>query len=414
MDLNDLESLAIATAIGFVIGFERDWRREEEKRERSFAGARTFALTGLVGALASLIDVDWLVPAGLLVVGALTVAAHWAKARSEPDSGGTTEIALFATYLLGVTATSQPVLAAVGGAAATILLALKPLTTRVADAVEPRELRAALRFLAISVIVLPILPDEKYGPYEALNPRSIWWMVVLISGLSFLGYWLTKLQGSRGVLLTGIVGGLASSTATTLSLSRLTKEGTASARAGAAGIIGANVVMLARVGALLFAVSQTVLLAAWPALAAGIVVGGVIAWLLWRGESESEGGEMKLGNPLELTPALIFAALIAFISLASRFATDRFGDSGLYILAFLTGLGDVDAITLTSGQQAGAGGLDVTVAAAAVLIAVASNTLVKIGMTLSIAGRGAGAMVAGACAAIVVAGAAAFLLTSVL
>jgi len=276
---------------------------------------------------------------------------------------------------------------------------------------DARELKAALRFLAISVIVLPILPDKGYGPYDALNPRNIWWMVVLISGLSFLGYWLTKLQGSRGILLTGIVGGLASSTATTLSLSRLVRDGTASARAGAAGIIGANVVMLARVGVLLFAVSQTVLAAVWPALAAGAVAGGAVAVLLWRGDRE-KGSEMKLGNPMELGPALIFAALIAFISVASHFATETFGDSGLYALAFFTGLADVDAITLTAGQQAGSGGIGVTVAGAAVLIAVAANTLVKVGMTLSIAGRGAGLWVGGACAAIVAAGAAGFLAAS--
>ena len=408
MDLNDLQALAIATAIGFIIGFERDWRREEEQRERSFAGARTFALTGLVGGLAALASIPFVVPAGFIVLGAISIAAYWAKARAEPDTGGTTEIALLAAYLLGVTAAEEPVLAAIGGAATTILLALKPLTTRAAGAMDARELKAALRFLAISVIVRRILPDKGYGPYEALNPRNIWWMVVLISGLSFLGYWLTKLQGSRGILLTGIVGGLASSTATTLSLSRLVRDGTASARAGAAGIIGANVVMLARVGVLLFAVSQTVLAAVWPALAAGAVAGGVVAVLLWRGDRE-KGSEMKLGNPMELGPALVFAALIAFISVASHFATETFGDSGLYALAFFTGLGDVDAITLTAGQQAGSGGIGVTVAGAAVLIAVAANTLVKVGMTLSLAGRGAGLLVGGACAAIVAAGAAGFL-----
>ncbi|MEQ8177615.1 MAG: MgtC/SapB family protein [Amphiplicatus sp.] len=411
MDLNDLQALAIATAIGFIIGFERDWRREEEQRERSFAGARTFALTGLVGGLAALASIPFVVPAGFIVLGAISIAAYWAKARAEPDTGGTTEIALLAAYLLGVTAAEEPVLAAIGGAATTILLALKPLTTRAAGAMDARELKAALRFLAISVIVLPILPDKGYGPYDALNPRNIWWMVVLISGLSFLGYWLTKLQGSRGILLTGIVGGLASSTATTLSLSRLVRDGTTSARAGAAGIIGANVVMLARVGVLLFAVSQTVLAAVWPALAAGAVAGGVVAILLWRGDRE-KGSEMKLGNPMELGPALIFAALIAFISVASHFATETFGDSGLYALAFFTGLADVDAITLTAGQQAGSGGIGVTVAGAAVLIAVAANTLVKVGMTLSIAGRGAGLWVGGACAAIVAAGAAGFLAAS--
>ncbi|MEQ8936581.1 MAG: MgtC/SapB family protein, partial [Amphiplicatus sp.] len=119
MDLNDLQALAIATAIGFIIGFERDWRREEEQRERSFAGARTFALTGLVGGLAALAGVPFVVPAGFIVVGAISIAAYWAKARAEPDTGGTTEIALLAAYLLGVTAVEEPVLAAIGGAATT-------------------------------------------------------------------------------------------------------------------------------------------------------------------------------------------------------------------------------------------------------------------------------------------------------
>lgn len=411
MDLNDLQGLTIAAAIGFVVGFERDWRREEQNRERSFAGARTFALTGLTGALASHVGAGWLVGAGLVAVGALAVAAHWAKARIEPDSGGTTEIALLAVYLLGVTATTEPVLAAIAGAAVTILLALKPLTTRVADAIEPQEIRAALRFLAISVIVLPLLPDEGYGPYQALNPRNIWWLVVLISGLSFLGYWLAKLHGSRGVILTGIVGGLASSTATTLSISRLVREGAAVARAGAAGIVAANVVMFARVAVLLAVVSPSVLGVVWPAILTGALAGAAVAALLWRGE-KTPATAMKLGNPLELAPALTFAALIAGISVASRFATETFGDSGLYVLAFFSGLADVDALTLSAAGQASAGALTPAVAGAAVLVAVASNILVKAGMTMWVAGRGAGLFAAAGFFAAFAAGAAAFLLFS--
>jgi uncharacterized membrane protein (DUF4010 family) len=409
-NLTDLQHLAIAVAIGFLIGFQREWRDAEEARARSFAGARTFAFVALVGGLAGLLSEGAvLVAVGLAAIAALTVAAYWAEARDEPGAGGTTEVAIFATYLLGVTATrGEPVLAAAGGVGAAILLSLKPWVERWAKAIDEREIGAALRFLALTIIVLPILPDKAYGPYDALNPRQIWQFVVLFSGLSFVGYWLTKLYGERGVLLTGIVGGLASSTAATLSLSRAIKEGAASEGAGAAGVVAANVVMLLRVAVLLGAVSINVLLATWPALAAGAVVGGVCAYLFWRGQ-KSKGAAMTLGNPMELKPALIFAALLAGIGLLSRYASEGFGDSGLYVVALLAGLADVDALTLSAAGQAGSGGIEPRAAGVAVLLAVASNVVVKGAMTFAIAGRGAGLRVAGAFAAILAAGAGALL-----
>jgi uncharacterized membrane protein (DUF4010 family) len=413
-DLQDFQNLAIAVAIGFLIGFQREWRDAEDRKLQSFAGARTFAFVALLGGLAGLVDEGALVIAvGLAGVAALTVAAYWAEARGEPGTGGTTEVAILATYLLGVLATrGEPTLAAVGGVGAVILLSLKPWVERWAKSIDKKEIDAAIRFLAISVIILPILPDEGYGPYGALNPRSIWMMVIFISGLSFLGYWLTKLYGAHGVLLTGIVGGLASSTATTVSLSRLVKEGSTHPRAAAAGIVAANVVMLARVGILLAVTSTTVLFATWPALAAGALVGLVAAFLFWRGEREAQA-EMKLGNPMELKPALFFAALLAVIAVVSRYASDKFGDSGLFAVAFLTGLADVDALTLTAGQEAVSGEISPESAGAAVLIAVASNILVKAGMTFSIAGRATGLFVGAAFAIIVAAGVGGFLLVSV-
>lgn len=414
-ELADFQNLAIAAAIGFLIGFQREWRDAEDQKLRSFAGARTFAFIALVGGLAGLIDNGALVVAvGLAGVAALTVAAYWAEAREEPGVGGTTETAIVATYLLGVLATrGEPMLAAAGGVGAVILLSLKPWVERWTKSVERKEIDAAIRFLAIAVIVLPILPDEGYGPYDALNPRSIWMMVVFISGLSFLGYWLTKLYGAHGVLLTGIVGGLASSTATTVSLSRLVKDGSTSPRAAAAGIVAANVVMLARVGVILFVTSVAALSATWPALAAGALVGLVAAFLYWRGEKEAQA-EMTLGNPMELKPALFFAALLAIIAVVSRYASDQFGDSGLFAVAFLTGLADVDALTLTAGHEASSGAISPESAGAAVLIAVASNIFVKAGMTFAIAGPAAGVRVGAAFAIILAAGVAAFLLFSAL
>lgn len=409
-DLADFQNLAIAAAIGFLIGFQREWRDAEDKKLRSFAGARTFAFVALVGGLAGLIDEGALIVAiGLAAIAALTVAAYWAEAREEPGVGGTTEIAILATYLLGVVATrGEPTLAAAGGVGAVVLLSLKPWVERWAQSIDKKEIDAAIRFLLIAVIVLPILPDKGYGPYEALNPRQIWTMVVFISGLSFLGYWLTKLYGESGVLLTGIVGGLASSTAVTVSLSRLVKDGSTSSTAAAAGIVAANVVMLARVGVILFVTSMTVLGAMWPALAAGAVAGLAAAVFYWRGEREAQA-KMTLGNPMELKPALFFAALLAVIAVVSRYASDKFGDSGLFAVAFLTGLADVDALTLTAGEEAASGDISPESAGAAVLIAVASNIVVKAGMTFAIAGPAAGVRVGVAFAIILAAGVAAFL-----
>ncbi|PQA88579.1 MgtC/SapB family protein [Hyphococcus luteus] len=408
ISLSDLIHLAVALAIGFLIGFEREHAHRIEARERSFAGARTFSLTALSGALAGLLDGSLLLPSVLLAsIAVLTAVAYWAMAREKPGAGGTTEIALFVTFLLGLAATRELVVeAAIGGVATAIILSMKARVQRVASALSEGELHAALRLLAISVIILPILPDQDFGPYGALNPRTIWLMVVFISGLSFLGYWLIKFLGEgRGVLLTGLAGGLASSTATTLSLSRFAKEG-AEGRAVAAGIIAANVMMLIRVGVLTAAISRAVLATLWPALLAGAAVGAAAALYLWRGRNASREAEtpLEIGNPMEIRPALVFAALLAVISLAAGFSADEFGNAGLVVVALISGLADVDALTLTAGRQAASGAVGVDPAALAVMAAVASNIVVKGGMAWAIGGARAGTPVAMALAAIIAAG----------
>lgn len=404
-DLTDFQHLAIAAAIGFLIGFEREWRDRSEAKEHFFAGARTFALVGFVGGLAGLLSGGpALLAVGLAAVAILAAVSYWAQARATPGTGGTTEMALLATYLLGaLAARGEPALAAAGGVGAAILLSLKPRIIGLARAISAREIGAALRFLAISVIVLPILPNQGYGPYAALNPRHIWWMVVLISGLSFAGYWLTRLYGARGVMIAGLVGGLASSTATTVSLSRMVREGAADRAAGVSGIIAANVVMIARIAVLLFALSPPALATVWKELAAAAVAGAVIALLAWRG-GRAKRSDLKLGNPMELRPALIFAALLALITLAARFAGELYGERGLYGLAFFAGFADVDALTLTAADQAGGGLVAAEAAGLAVLIAAGANMLVKAAMAWSLAGAGAGARIAVAFAGIALAG----------
>lgn len=411
-NLEDLQNLAVATAIGFIIGFQREWRDVEQAKSHTFAGARTFALVGLVGGVCGLLAGPslLLVAIGLVAIGGLAIVAYWSQARSTPGTGGTTEVALLGTFLLGALAARGEALAAsAAGVIIAILLALKPMVQRWAHSMDAREINAALRFLAITVIILPILPNQGYGPYEALNPRRIWELVVLISGLSFLGYWLTKLYGARGILLTGIVGGLASSTATTLSLSRLVERGSTSAKAGAAGIIAANVVMLARMAALLSVMSMNALEAIWPALAAGAVAGILAAVFFW-GREEARGAAVTLGNPMELKPALFFAALLAFVSIVSRAANAEFGTKGVLAVAFATGLADVDSITLTAGAQARTGSLLAQTAGAAALIAAFANIIVKGALAQMIAGSKTGWRVAAGFALVVASGAAAYFL----
>ncbi len=406
-----LINLAVAAAVGFLIGFEREWTHEKEERKHTFAGARTFTLVGFAGGLAGVIGDGHVIPAVVfLAVAALTVAAYWFQASVSESRGGTTEIAVLATFLLGLAAAQGYFLiAAVGGVFVAIMLSMKQPIKRLADALTVAEVHAALRFLVISIIVLPVLPDQEYGPYGALNPRAIWLMVVFISGLSFLGYWLMKNLGAeRGLLITGVVGGLASSTATTISLASFVRDGVAKPSAVAAGIIAANTVMVIRIGILLAATSRGALLELWPALAAATIIGACAALIVWRDVDKGEAQAVQIGNPMEIRPALIFAGLLAIVSLAATFAADRFGDQGLYVVGLISGFVDVDAMTLAAGHQAALGDITLGAAAATVMIAAAANIFTKGVIASAIGGRRTGAVVGVSFAAMAGAAVAAF------
>jgi uncharacterized membrane protein (DUF4010 family) len=308
--------------------------------------------------------------------------------------------------MLGVEAgRGELVIASAGAVAVAFMLSLKDEIRRVAGALNEQEIHATLRFLAISVIVLPIAPDQALGPYGVFNPRELWLMVVLISGLSFLGYWLVKALGpGKGVLAMGLVGGLASSTATALSLSRRVREG-ASAPAAAAGIVMATVMMLGRVALILAAVTPAALVVVASPFAAAALAGILAALGLYRRQRRDEPvNAVALGNPFELKPALVFAALLAAISLAAAFAADAFGARGLYAIAAISGLADLDAITLSAGKQAGDGAISPGVAGAAILIAILANTLTKGAMAASVGGRRVGVLVIGVFALMAAAG----------
>jgi len=320
------------------------------------------------------------------------------------DAGVTSIIAALLTFTFGVMAVlGHELLAATGAVVTVILLGSKPLLHDWVARLRAEELYATFRLLLISVVVLPLLPDRGFGPWQALNPYRIWWMVVLISGISFAGYVALRIAGERrGVLATGLFAGLASSTAVTVSLARRSRDAVP-ADLLAAGIIIACATMFLRI----LVVASIV---RWPLAAALagplLLMGGVsflAAWFYWRRGGSGGGDGMNVRNPFELRPALIFAGLLALVMLLSAALVDRFGAASVHGLAAAAGLADVDAITLSLAGMAGRE-LALSTAAAAILLAAVVNSLVKSALALGIGGRALGLRVGAALLIAVLAG----------
>ena len=336
--------------------------------------------------------------AAFAVLAIVLTVAHAISQREDRDVGVTGLIASLLTFVFGAMATlGHGELAAAGAVVTTILLGLKPTLHRWVGHLEERELHAVLKLLLISVVILPLLPNQGYGPWEALNPYRIWWMVVLIAGISFVGYFATKLIGARsGIMATGLFGGLASSTAVTVNFSRLARKGSGSENVLAAGILMACATMFPRVLVVSSVFSWTLATTLlWPLVAMTIVnyLGAALFWY-WSGRNASEGGGsgVRLDNPFELKPALLFATLLAAIMLLSRALSQFFGDTGIYVLAAASGIADVDAITLSLANMA-RDDLALPVAALAVLLAAFVNATVKAGLSLGVGGLGVGSRV---------------------
>lgn len=373
--------LAGALAAGLILGTERGWAQRTAGEGARAAGMRTFALAALLGGVAALLP--GAVAPVLLGVGAATVAAfigvaYWGSHRLRRDVGMTTVVALLLALALGALAGSGQPLAAIGVAViAAFILYLKPQLHGWLTRIEPRELAAGLQLLLVSAVVLPLLPDRGMGPLEALNPFRLWLFVVLMSGLSFLGYVLTKRLGStRGIALAALAGGLVSSTAVTLTFARAARDAPAARRQLAAGIVIASTIMLGRVGVIAAAIHPPLLRALGPVLGAMLLTSVAAALaLLWRGRGAVPASPV-FRNPFELLPALQMGAIVAIVMLLSRLLYVLAGDVGLWTVAAISGLADVDAITLSSAELARREAA-ATSATVAILIAVAANTAVK-------------------------------------
>ena len=393
--------LAIALAIGLIVGVERGWKERDRAEGSRVAGLRTFGLIGLAGGLFALLA-DILSPqpgasAAVLVAGGALIAAalfiaYWRAMQLDHDVGATTNVAALITYALGALAVlDEPALAAAGAVIVALLLGLKPRLHAIVAGLEERELMAALRLLLISVVALPLLPNRGFGPYEALNPYQLWWFVVLIAGLSFAGYVAIKSFGAgRGLILTAAAGGLFSSTVLAISFARLAAEKRDALDAGGrrlilAGIVLASAIMPLRLLIVVALVNPAVGADLAAPLIALAVVGLAVAWFLARRAGRIEAPSLTLDNPVDIGEALRFAALLAIIMLLVPAIRDWLGDAGLYLLALVSGLVDVDAISLSTARLAGHT-LAVQMAVAVILTAVVANTIAKAGWILLIAG----------------------------
>lgn len=379
-----LPSLAAATFAGLIIGVERGWSQRGRPAGTRVAGVRTFGLLGLVGGVSAFLPDS--VAAALVLGAGLLLVVGYRSETDEPGRSATTAVAGIVTLALGMAAVRVGAgLALAGAAVAFALLASRDTLHRALVGLSATEIEAVSRFLLIALLVLPLLPDRAYGPFDAWNPRAIWMVVVIVAGLSFAGYVAARRWGSkRGLLLVAATGSIVSSTAVTADFARRLRSQPESRGALVAGIALASIIMFVRVQVLSLVLVPRVVPGLALALAPATLVAAGFAVVAWRGQGNPAAGQVQLGNPLDFRPALLLAGMVAVFSLIARWALARYGDAGIAAVLALTGMMDVDAAVLTlAGLAPGTLG-DYR---AGLLLAgpVLANTLAKALMAMAIA-----------------------------
>jgi len=387
IELNSAWEFGSALGLGVLIGLERQRTLGEKE---SFAGVRTFSLVALFGSISvyasEISGLPWLVGLVFFAILALVVTAYYTTARSG-EIGATTEVSVLITFFVGcICAWGQVGIAGAITVVAMLLLSLKGWLHSLARRLEPSDVEATLKFAIITLIVLPLVPNTNFGPegLEVINPYKTWLMVVLIAGLNFVGYILVKVLGKEhGLGITGLLGGLVSSTAVTLGFSQRSRVEPNLTPVLALAILLAWTVMYFRVvvevGVVNFSLAKN--------LALGMLLMGVVSLviclMLWRRGRSKETAEVESGhNPFELGDAIKFGGLFAVVIFVASAAQVYFGDTGLYVAGALAGLTDVDAIALSMANLAVSDPASSGAAARTIVIAVISNTMVKCGMAI--------------------------------
>jgi len=386
-----LARLGLALVIGILVGLQREFAHRGTGREL-FAGARTMALVGLAGCVAALLTdlagTTWVFVGALAAVSGLIAISYFVSA-SAGELGLTSEIAVILVFLIGALCQwGRLEVAAALGVGVAVLLSLKIGVTRLVGRISEQDVLATLQFAVITAIVLPLLPDRTFGspPLDVLNPRNVWLMVVFISAISFVGYVSIKLVGPRrGVGLTGLLGGLVSSTAVTLSFTQRSRATSGLAKPLALAITVAWTMMFARVIVEAAVLNGQLLGSLWlPIGGAGAVALVYCGYLFLSSRGEGGDEDVALRAPFELRPALTFALAYAVILVVSRGAQMLLGDPGVYVSAAVSGIADVDAITLSLARMAREGTVGIGTAANGIVLAAMVNTAVKGGIVLAL------------------------------
>lgn len=385
--------LALALGIGVLVGLERGWRTRALPEGQRVAGVRTFTLIGLLGGLlgvASAFAGEAVIAVGVLGFLVLLAVAYYNLVQQTEDRGLTTEVAAVITLILGIVAVRGDMLMAMVAAVLVIaILAAKQPVHAWVKAIEHAEVNAAIKLLLMSVVMLPLLPNEGYGPGEFFNPYELWWVVVIIAGISFAAHAGIRMAGAQaGISLMGLLGGLASSTAVALNSARFAARAPAMARMLAGGVGLASAVMFLRAFVLVFVLNRdAALLLTWPLLSASAcaLVVGIVMLRSDKKKTTDTAAQLDLGPPADIQTALKFAAALIVIELAVHYGRIWMGAAGSIAAAALAGLVDVDAATISVarlGERAASGEV-----VGAVLAAVAVNTIAKFAYTVVIAGR---------------------------
>jgi uncharacterized membrane protein (DUF4010 family) len=412
-----IQRLAVALAIGLIIGIERGWKQRAEPEGERAAGMRTLALSGLLGGVWGALALGtggWGVASLSVAFAAFTAVVatfRYREMQEEGSFGATTVVAAMLAFALGAFAVlGDPRAAAAAGVATAMLLALKAVLHAWLERLTWEELRSGLILLAMTVIMLPLLPDRELSPWFPVNPREVWLMTIFIAALSFAGYVAIRVAGPGfGILFSGLAGGLVSSTAVTLNMAHLARRHPDHQQMLAAATMLAGAMMMLRVLVVVTAVNFALVPSLAPALVVGALAQAGFGVLLAKRASDNADGDaaLKLKNPLDLPAVLTFGALLAVIMALANGLAVWAGSAGAYALAAASGIVDVDAISLSMARLTPKR-LDATSAIIAILIAVAVNSVAKVVLASSTAGMAFARLLVPVLAATLIAGATGF------
>lgn len=388
--------LAVALLLGALIGLERGWEARDKKAGERIAGIRTHALTGLLGGIGALLTETlstWIFPVMFLGLTGICLVAYRTRTAEVRDYSITGIVGLMLTFCFGAIAVSVDLTLATAAAVITaIVLDNKQEIHGLVNQLQSHELDAGLKLLLITVVMLPLLPNEGMGPGGVLNPYEIWWMVVLIASVSFVGYFAIRVGGTeKGLLFTSLFAGLSSSTALTLHFSRQSRDAPQISPILAAGILLACGTMFPRILVYCVAINPALL----PRLTAPVVVMSLMlfipALVIWRSHRKGLSVEQPAltANPLELKSALVFGVLLTTILFLGEGLRDWLGNAGIYVLAATSGVADVDAITLSLTRMSQTS-IDAQTAITGIVIAASVNNLIKAGIATTIGTRSLG------------------------